>query len=205
MDPDLRRGDKEMTPLVQNVTDLLSYGTVLSDLFIVFLFIVLVTPLKKHGWGKRVRDFFGEYAILFSFLVGLASVVGSLFYSQVANFAPCFLCWIQRAFLYTETVIFFFAIIARNAERVRKYDHVVRKAAIILSGIGGLVSVYNVYLQFGGSSAINCAAFGTVNCELVYFVEYGYVTIPTMALTAFAMIILFVLCGKKKGEEILGD
>jgi uncharacterized membrane protein len=68
----------------------------------------------------------------------------------------------------------------------------------------GFVSVLNLYLQFGGNSSIvNCAAFGSVNCELVYFVEYGYVTIPTMALTAFAMIIVFMLCAKKKGEEIL--
>jgi disulfide bond formation protein DsbB len=194
-----------MTPFVQHVTDFLSYLTVLGDLFVVFLAVVLATPLKKHGWGRQVKNFVGAYSLFLAFLVGLVSVLGSLFYSQVAGFEPCFLCWIQRGFLYTEAVIFFFAIIARGAERVRKYDHVVRKAAIILSGIGGLVSVYNIYLQLGGSGSINCAAFGTVNCELVYFTDYGYVTIPVMALTAFAMIIVFMLCGKKKGEEILAN
>ena len=49
--------------------------------------------------------------------------------------------------------------------------------------------------------AYHFAAFGTVSCELVYFTEYGYVTIPTMALTAFAMIIVFFLC-RKKNETI---
>ena len=193
-----------MPPFVQHVTDFLSYLTVLGGLFIVFLLVVLVTPLKKRGWGKKVKEFFGEYAILFSFLVGLGSVVGSLFYSQVAHFAPCFLCWIQRGFLYTEAVIFFFAIIARGAERVRKYDHVVRKAAIILSGIGGLVSVYNIYLQLGGSGSINCAAFGTVNCELVYFTDYGYVTIPVMAHHRLCLDYSLCVVRKKEGRRNIG-
>ena len=194
-----------MTPLVQHVTDLLSYLTVISDVVIVLLIVLLVTPLKNHGRGKSVKDFIDEYAIFLSLLIGIGSVAGSLFYSEVAHFAPCVLCWIQRAFLYTETVIFFFAIIARGAERVRQYDHVVRKTAIILSLIGGLVSVYNIYLQFGGSDSINCNAFGTVSCNLVYFTEYGYVTIPTMALTAFALITLFMLCAKRKNEKILEE
>jgi disulfide bond formation protein DsbB len=192
-----------MSPLVQNFTDLLSFGTVLSDILALALFIILVTPLRKHGWGKAVKEFFGEYAILFSFLVGLGSIIGSLFYSGVANFTPCLLCWIQRGFLYTEAVIFFFALIARKAERVKQYDHILRKVAIILSSIGGLVSLYHVYLQFGGQASINCAAVGA-SCETVYFIEYGYITIPTMALTAFVLIILFMLCGKKKKEVILG-
>ena len=185
-----------MTPLVQNVTDLLSYVTVVSDLLALFLLVVLLTPLKKHGWGKKVKDFFGEYAILFSFLVGFGSVVGSLFYSTVAQFQPCLLCWIQRGFLYTEAVIFFVALIARKDEYQQKYGNFVRKTALIMSTLGGLVSAYHTYLQFGGSSFINCAATGA-SCEAVYFVEYGYVTIPTMALTAFALIIFSCFVGRR--------
>ena len=51
-------------------------------------------------------------------------------------------------------------------------------------------------LQLGGGSLIPCSATG-VSCEFVYFMEYGYVTIPMMCLTAFALVILFMLFHRK--------
>lgn len=178
-----------MTPLVQNVTDFLSAGIVAMDILAVFLVIVLVTPLKTRGWGRDVAEFFGYYAIWLAFLVALGGMVGSLFYSNFAQFQPCLLCIWQRIFLYPQVIILALALIAKD-ERVRKY-------AIALSSIGAIIAIYHTYLQFGGTDVINCAASG-VGCEHVYFIEYGYVTIPTMALTAFVLIILFLLFKKPR-------
>lgn len=177
-----------MAPFVQNVTDILSFAIVLLDILAVFLFIVLITPLKKSGWGKSLYNFFGANAIFFSFLIAIASVAASLFYSGVAGFEPCLLCWWQRIFLYPQAIILFIAFVQRD-ERVRTY-------CLTLSGIGALISTYHSYLQFGGEALAPCSATG-VACEHVYFMEYGYVTIPTMALTAFILIILFLLFRKK--------
>src|SRR5581483_7219548 len=105
-----------MSPSVQSFTDLLSALTVVLDGLAVFLLIILATPLKKRGWGRKIENFFGRNAILFSFLVAAGSVAGSLFYSNVAGFRPCLLCWVQRAFLYTEAVILFVAMAARRDE-----------------------------------------------------------------------------------------
>jgi disulfide bond formation protein DsbB len=185
-----------MTPLVQSVTDLLSFFTVLADIFAVCLLVFLVTPLHGRGLGKRIGAFFGKYAFLFSFLISAGGVVGSLFYSEFAHFQPCILCWIQRGLLYTDAVIFFVALFARKEEHVRKYGNFVRTSALAISSIGILVSTYNVYIQLGGNSLFPCSATGT-SCEFVYFMEYGYVTIPVMALTAFALIILFMIFHKK--------
>jgi disulfide bond formation protein DsbB len=185
-----------MAPLTQTVTNILSAATVALDGLAVFLLIILVTPLKKRGWGKKIEVFCGKNAILFAFLIAAGSVAGSLFYSQVAGFAPCLLCWIQRAFLYTEAVILFIAMVARKDEFRRKYGEFVRRTTLILSIIGAPISAYHTYLQFGGNALIPCSATGP-GCEFVYFIEYGYVTIPTMALTAFALIILFMLCRRK--------
>jgi disulfide bond formation protein DsbB len=185
-----------MTPLVQNFTNILSFGTVLADVLAVFLFVLLATPLRDHGWGKRIGAFFGTYAVLFSFLIAIGGVVGSLFYSEFAHFRPCVLCWIERGFLYTDAVIFIVAMLARKEEHVRKYGNFVRNCALTLSGLGLIVSVYHSYLQLGGNSLIPCSATG-VSCEFVYFMEYGYVTIPMMALTAFALVIIFMVFHKK--------
>jgi disulfide bond formation protein DsbB len=181
-----------MTPLVQNVTNILSLITIASDALAVFLLILLITPLKRSVRGKAVLAFFSSNAIVFSLLVALGSVGGSLFYSEIANFVPCLLCWWARILLFPQAVILFVALIARD-ERVRKY-------CATLSAMGVALTAYNVYIQFGGSDLIPCSATGT-SCSKVYFLTYGYVTIPTMALTAFALILLFCLIPRGGGGE----
>ena len=184
-----------MTPIVQIVTNFLSLGTIVADVLILFLFVIILTPLSEKGWGKNVDSFFGNHAIFFSFLVALGAVVGSLFYSEYAHFAPCELCWIQRGLLYTEAVILFVAMFARKEEHVRTFGNWVQKACLVLSAIGFPVSAYHTYLQLGGGSIVPCSAIGP-SCQYVYFIQYGYVTIPSMALTAFALILAFMLLKK---------
>src|SRR5258708_5189085 len=103
-----------MTPLVQNATDLLSFIVVLADGFAVLLFFILITPLRKRGWTKDLVEFIGERAIFFSFLVALAATLGSLFYSGIANFQPCLLCWWQRIFLYPQVILLFVAFLKKD-------------------------------------------------------------------------------------------
>ncbi|HEX4103972.1 MAG TPA: disulfide bond formation protein B [Candidatus Paceibacterota bacterium] len=173
-----------MTPFVTNITNLLSLGTIAAEIFGIFLILLLATPLGERGWGKRTRDFLGEYALTLAFLMTLAAAGSSLFYSDVAGFAPCLLCWWQRIFLYPQLILLLIAVIKR--------DDAVRKYCLALSGIGVLISIYHTYLQFGGNDLVPCSATG-VSCNHVYFVTYGYITIPTMALTAFAVIFLLML------------
>ncbi len=182
-----------MTPLVQSVTNFLSYLTVLADIFSVGLLIILITPLRRRGWTRDVAVFFGERALFLSFLVALGAVAGSLFYSNFAGFQPCLLCWWQRIFLYPQAILLFVAFI--------KKDQLMRLHSIILSSIGILISLYHTFLQFGGESIFPCAASGAT-CEHVYFLEYGYVTIPTMSLTVFALILLFMLSPNPKQKQL---
>jgi disulfide bond formation protein DsbB len=184
-----------MTPVVQAVTNVLSFGTVVTDVVIVFLLAILLTPLSEKGWGKKMADFFGGRTIIFSFLIAAGGVAGSLFYSEYAHFAPCELCWIQRGLLYTQAVILFLALFARKEEHVRRFGELTRKVCLVFSGIGFVVATYNVYLQLGGGAIVPCSAIGP-SCQYVYFLQYGYVTIPTMSLTAFALILLFMLFKK---------
>ncbi|MDR3581767.1 MAG: disulfide bond formation protein B [Candidatus Pacebacteria bacterium] len=189
-----------MTSLVQPAIDIASFFTVIADVLIVVLFVLLLTPLQEKGIGKKIARFFGRRAMLFSFLITAVSVLGSLFFSNVANFAPCLLCWIQRGLLYTEAVILFVAMLARKDERVRMYQRFVEKSCIALSAIGFPIAAYNVYLQLGGGAIIPCSATGP-DCAYVYFIRFGYVTIPTMALTAFALILAFMLLKDDAGVK----
>lgn len=183
-----------MTPFAQNITDILSFITLLLDVFAVAFFLLLVTPLKRRGWGKAVADFFGERAIFFSFLVALAATGGSLFYSNVAGFEPCLLCWWQRIFLYPQAILLFTAFL--------KKDENMRLHSIALSSIGTLIAVYHTFIQFGWQSTLPCTASG-VSCQVLYFLEYGYITISTMSLTTFVLLLLFMSAPNPKKKELV--
>jgi disulfide bond formation protein DsbB len=182
-----------MSPFVQNVTNFISFLTLIADILAAALFLLLVTPLKRRGWGRALADFFGERAIFLSFLVAFAATFGSLFYSQIAGFPPCVLCWWQRIFLYPQTLLLFTAFI--------KKDENMRLHAMVLSGVGALIALYHTFIQFGGASLVPCSATGP-SCTVLYFLEYGYITIPTMSLTAFVLLLLFMSAPNPKKKDI---
>ncbi|KKW46672.1 MAG: putative disulfide formation protein [Parcubacteria group bacterium GW2011_GWB1_56_8] len=177
-----------MTPLVQSVTDLLSLLTVLGGALFVFLSLALLARKMgfAHGVFESALGFFGKRALLFSFLVALAGVISSLFYSEVAGFPPCVLCWWQRIFLYPQVIILGLALVRKEAAA--------RIYALVLSAAGSLVAAYHSYIFFAGSESTVCPA-GVASCTQQFFMEYGYVAIPTMSLTAFLLIIVFLLAG----------
>lgn len=171
-----------MSPLVQQVTDILSFFIVLGY-GVVILILVSLTARRTH-WGKLVLHFFCSRAILFSFLVALGGMVSSLFYSEFAGFAPCNLCWWQRLFLYPQVFLFGLTFWLKD-KKLPAY-------AFALSVIGGAIAAYHTFIQFGGTPLIPCPANGP-SCVQRYFLEYGFVTIPTMALAAFLLIVSFML------------
>lgn len=188
-----------MNSFIQFAIDFSSVLTVAADIFIVWLFIILLTPLQERGWGKKAATLLGKHSIHLSFAIAAVGVSGSLFFSNVAGFVPCELCWIQRGFLYSLALILAVGIIARKEERRRAYDNFMRKCGLVLAGIGIPVAAYNVYLQLGGGAIVPCSATGP-SCSLVYFIRFGYVTIPTMSLTAFALIVALMLLGEGMAE-----
>lgn len=181
-----------MTPLVQTFTDIASFGTLLGDLFAVFLLFILVTPRKEESsFARRAAVFFERHAVLFSGIIAIAATLGSLFYSEVAGFAPCVLCWWERIFLYPQAFVLAAAAFVK--------DKYIRAFCLTFSIIGAVIGAYHSYLQFGGNPLIPCAAAGSgPSCTFRYFIEFGYITIPMMAFTAFAIIILLMLLKKRR-------
>lgn len=175
-----------MPPLVSNITFILSVGIVLSHIIfgigcIAFLFF------KKQA--SPVFQWIAEHYLSIGFLVALGTTLGSLFYSEIAKFAPCELCWYNRIFLFSQVILFFVALLKKDA-RVVAYS-------FALSAVGFFISAYQVVLQWGVNLPIPCSAdAGAVSCAKIYFTEFGYITIPFMAATAFAL--LLVLAAVKK-------
>jgi disulfide bond formation protein DsbB len=111
--------------------------------------------------------------------VAIVATLGSLYYSEVADFPPCRLCWFQRIGMYPLAVILPIAAWRR--------DRSVRWYALPLAVGGGLVSVYHVLIErYPSLESGSCDP--TNPCSIIWVERLGYLTIPTMALSGFALI-----------------
>lgn len=154
-----------------------SLGVVVIQLATLFLIAFLFLSNKEN----RFRIWIQTYSLVIGFLAILGSIVGSLFYSNVIGFAPCDFCWWQRIAMYPQLVIFAIA--------TWKRDHVIWLYCRVLSIIGAIFGIYQYYGEMWNASALPCPATG-ISCSKIYFIEFGYITIPLMAFSVFAFLIV---------------
>ncbi len=173
-----------MSPFVEFLTQTLSALTIGAEILIVII-AASVMFRKKGEWV--LHRILRTHAPACAFLISLFAVLASLFYSEVAGFAPCSLCWVQRVFMLPLPFILLYAWIkgSRRTEGV----------ALLLALIGSAVAAYNWYVQSGGNAFIPCPPAGE-SCARIFFIMFGYVTIPVMSLTAFALIAATLAAGK---------
>lgn len=128
------------------------------------------------------------WAILFmAWLLALASSLGSLFFSEIMQFAPCLLCWYQRIFLFPLVFIFTTGLFY--------FDKGVVRYALPLAGAGWLVALYHNLLTYGViPESIRPCSQG-VSCTEKYIDLFGFLTIPMLSSLAFSAILalLFIL------------
>jgi disulfide bond formation protein DsbB len=174
--------------MVSTVSKVLSLLTVGTQAIIIFGLIHILFFRKKNK--NPIIRFFYQNGLKLAFLVALVATLGSLFYSEVAGFEPCKLCWFQRIFMYPLAVLLGLATIKRD-DRFTFYP-----AALAI--IGGAISLYHNLIYNGlviesSRSIIQCQPLGVgISCAREYVLEFGYITIPLMALTAFSLILLLL-------------
>ncbi|NCS99887.1 disulfide bond formation protein B [Candidatus Parcubacteria bacterium] len=131
-----------------------------------------------------------------SFIVALIAMSGSLFYSGVAGFTPCTLCWYQRILMYPHVILLGVAL-WKEDKRIMDY-------LIALSTLGVFVSGYHYLLQIGILAPLPCSAIGySVSCTKTFVMSLGYITIPMMSLTAFLLIVTFMVTKKLSNNRKL--
>ena len=176
------------------LTQILATLTLLGHIGLAVLIIYLIIRLLskwRFGLAENILALIKQHSVLFVFLVAITGMLLSLYYSELAQFPPCELCWWQRIFLYPQAFIFGTTLIIK-AKKVQIYG-------IVLSIFGWLIAGYQYILQlnqiFGGSPIlpVPCNTNGAVSCSHYYFFEYGYITMPMMSLTAFTFILVILL------------
>ena len=136
---------------------------------------------------KNATTFLQQYGVYAALIVALAAMLGSLYYSEVAGFIPCTLCWYQRILMYPLALIILVGIFTR--------DELLPNYVLPLSIIGIGFSSYHYLIQQGIFAHPTTCAAG-IPCNLRYVNYAGFITIPLMALTAFVLITVIMAITK---------
>lgn len=144
---------------------------------------VLLLLKPDYGWWTKKKAFYVSHATKLAFAVALLSTLGSLFFSEILGWTPCKLCWLQRIFMYSSVFVLGWSLWRSDQPTGLEY-------AAMLSVPGALIAAYHVGLhQFERFMPATACGAGEVSCAASYTFWYGYITIPTMALTGFLAIL----------------
>ena len=173
--------------MMQTFIMLMALGIVVLDIAIVAIVILLFSA----KWRGIIRSFAQSYGMLAIFLLSAGSIFGTILMQYAALLAPCVLCWWQRIFMYPIALISLIALVkAKRMSDIADY-------VIAFSILGGAISLYQHLLQILPSgSLIPCDPTNDCSIRLVF--EFGFVTIPWMALTVFAALALIAFLARKE-------
>jgi disulfide bond formation protein DsbB len=133
-----------------------------------------------------IRRLLWGYELWAAFVVAAIATGGSLFFSQIANFPPCELCWFQRICMYPLSILTLL-MAWRGDTRAARY-------LIPLPVVGACVSIYHLLIENSVIKEPNqCLQSAPGGCAVKWINEFGYMTIPTLALTGFLLLIGFLV------------
>ncbi|MDE2817877.1 MAG: disulfide oxidoreductase [Chloroflexota bacterium] len=133
----------------------------------------------------QVRAQVQDSALGLAWIVALVATLGSLYLSEIANYPPCTLCWLQRIAMYPLVVLLGIGAL--------REDRAIGWYALPLAGIGAALAFYHALVQRvpGLQQATSCSA--EAPCNAMWVREFGFVSIPVMALGAFLLIGALIL------------
>jgi disulfide bond formation protein DsbB len=146
------------------------------------LLVALVLRRRSAAVNQMLNDV-QPYALPLAAVVATTAMLGSLYFSEIANFVPCRLCWYQRAFMYPLAIL----LIAAAIKRWDKVNRIVLPMALV----GVSISTYHVLYEQGKIGSDVCAADATP-CTFPWFERIPWVTLAYMAGSAFVVIALLV-------------
>jgi len=163
-------------------------GVVGQVLIVVLLLMGLLALFGVRGPLNALRGWLWGYELWAAFLVAAIGTGGSLFYSEVAGYIPCELCWFQRLFMYPLS-IFLLLMAIWGANRAARY-------IIVLPIAGACVSIYHMLIGYGAiKEPAKCIKSAPGGCGInwIYAQNLGYLRIETLAFTGFLLLIAFLV------------
>ena len=131
------------------------------------------------GLAAQLLEDLAPAALPLAAVVAATSMLGSLWFSEVAGFVPCVLCWYQRIAMYPLAPILGIAAV--------RGDLSIRPYALVLAASGAVISIYHYTIEWLPNLEVTACATDNP-CSAVLVREFGFVSIPFMALCGFLAI-----------------
>lgn len=156
--------------------------------------IVAIVLRRRLPLAQTVVGLAADAGLWLAFLVAAVATVGSLYFSEVADYLPCRWCWFQRVAMYPLSVILLVAAVRR--------DRGVRWYVAPVAALGLAVSTYHFLLErYPSLDDGACAAVGP-SCTDVWFREFGFITLAFMAGAGFIAILTFAVLAPRYSSEV---
>jgi disulfide bond formation protein DsbB len=178
-------------------TDIVSTFVLLSIPLIIILLLIRYTYIIPYS--EWIRGQLNDNALVLGFIISIFATFGALTYSNLYLFAVCDFCWYQRIAIYPMILLLGIAAF-KNDKHIKPY-------VIALATAGLLVSTYHwaihMIATYGSQSAadglVPCNASAILpSCSQSEILEYGFITIPFMAITTLSLVIVLMLFIKNK-------
>lgn len=169
---------------IETINWVFALGAIAAQIAGAVFLLVYLLRARVATFGD-IASFAGRLGLWVGFLLSVIGVVLTLFYSEVVGYVPCGLCWMVRIFLYPQVILFAMALWKRDSS--------IADYSLGLSVPGIFVALYTHYIQMGGAELVPCPSSGVSDCARRLVFEFGYVTMPIMGATLFALLILGML------------
>jgi disulfide bond formation protein DsbB len=173
---------------------------VLCQAFVVCVLFATAGSRLLPAFGPtavRLFETFKPIAAPLAFVVATVTMLGSLYMSEIKHFPPCHLCWIQRGFLYPQVILSLVLIFKPSWRYVRWLT-----LALLVACVP--VSIYHYILEWY-PNLHSSVCDPKIPCTLVWFREFGYVTLPLMALSsALTQIALQLISYPRSNAQLKG-
>jgi disulfide bond formation protein DsbB len=141
----------------------------------------------RRAW-ESVRWTLADSGLALAAIVAAVAMAGSLYLSEGAHLVPCKLCWYQRGAMYPLAVVLVLATVRR--------DWAVRPYALALAFVGGAISAYHYVIERSPDLELGSSCDPNNPCTITLIWKFHYISIPFMALSAFALVITVMLAAR---------
>ena len=149
-----------------------------------------------HGRGEAAaaRADAATWILVFAaWLVATAATLGALFFGEVMRLPPCVLCWYQRIFMFPLALILPLGLFPLDRQVIRY--------ALPLAVLGALLAMFHQLLVAGVIPESITPCTQGVPCSETVISWFGFVTIPTLSILAFATIAALLVAAHSRSPR----
>ncbi len=142
-----------------------------------------------------MKELLKKYILYIAWIQAIIAMLGSLYFSEIAKFTPCVLCWYQRILMYPLVALIPVGIL-RKDKGLPTYVLPLTVTGLLISGYHNLL-----YYKIIPESAAPCKL--GVSCTTKFIQWFGFVTIPFLSFVAFAVITICMVIYRRSQKKEL--